>query len=659
MTLGKRVRFDDRDEEVEVQLAEVADEEAQLLEGDDYEQYELEDGAGPIPRQQQSLQGQQKTRRFWTRQWTPRWLAFLHGPDPPKVQTIKPLFPSVQELPVKWLEKVLPRRWQRAVLMVFFLVAWAISLATPLLLSKGTATDASGTAIRHIDCVDTLWRRNNECGLDGVDCRPFSNTSFTFRCPADCASVRVLNPHHVGPQDINFRPLVVGGGGGGPYRGDSFLCGAAIHAGVIDDTTGGCGVVTLLGEYYQFFASSQHGIDSIPFDSSFPLSFKVTADPSIKCTVPDPRWTVSLPFSLAFTLLLSLFITSPSFLFFTAFTGIFTHVALVSDPPNLSTPSTAFFLPSLVSHYAARLLPALFCAAIIYRTCARRALAGLPATANIAKTLFWLVPFWIGALSNATIEPLIPISRLTPSDLTAQPGAVAALVVLILLITAIALLQARTLYHEGRLPAYLALYLSLALGLGLLAALPNLHLRLHHYVLALLLLPGTAAQTRLSLICQGLLLGLFVNGVARWGFESILQTADALRGDAGFGGVLLPEVVPPLVHWDSAAGSRAGGMEIWFKWKALAAEMVEAARGSGRALEGVSVLVNDVERYRGWFAERALEEQVFVWKRKKGGLVVDEYFRFGFVTEGGRALDYTEAGTWFVNGSWSQGEGYW
>ncbi|KAJ4292947.1 hypothetical protein N0V88_005610 [Collariella sp. IMI 366227] len=288
MARDKRVRFDDGEEEIEVHLTEGTDEEAQLLDGEDYEQFELEDGARPVPRERQASQPKEKRRGFWTRSRTPRWLAFLYGPDPPKVYTINPLFPSVQELPRRWLERMLPRRWQRVVLLVVFLITWVVSLATPLILSKGTATDAAGTAIRHIDCVDTLWRRNNECGLDGVDCRPFSNTSFAFRCPADCAGVRVLNPHHVGPQDVNFRPLVIGGGGGGPYRGDSFLCGAAIHAGVIDDTTGGCGVVTLIGEYYQYFSSFQHGIDSIPFDSSFPLSFTITPDPTLKCTTPDP-----------------------------------------------------------------------------------------------------------------------------------------------------------------------------------------------------------------------------------------------------------------------------------------------------------------------------------------------------------------------------------
>ncbi|KAK4111622.1 hypothetical protein N656DRAFT_790253 [Canariomyces notabilis] len=429
------------------------DEEAQLLNGNDA--YELDEDPPTAQRPRDSA-GSKPSRRIsiWSRQHAPRWLAFLYGPDPPKIYSLKPIFPAVQELPVKWLERALPQSWQRVILLILFLVAWALSLAVPLILSKGAARDASGTVIRHIDCIDTLWRRNNECGLDGVDCRPFSNTSFAFRCPADCASVRVLNPHHVGPQDVNFRPLVIGGGGEGSqgiYRGDSFLCGAAIHAGVIDDATGGCGVVTLVGEYYRFFASSQHGIESIPFDSYFPLSFTVAADPAVKCTALDPRWTVSLPLSLLFTLLLSVLTTSAPVLYFTAFLGIFSHVALVSDPPNLSSPSSTL-LPSLTSHFAGRLLPALACAALIYLTCARRALSRLPASANLEKALCWT-------------------------------------------------------------------------------------------------------------------------------------------------------------------------------------------------------------RFRGWFSERPLEGQAFAWTRRAGGTVADEYFRFGFLTTGGRALDYTRAGTWFVNGTWSQGDG--
>ena len=58
-----------------------------------------------------------------------------------------------------------------------------------------------------------------------------------------------------------------------------------------------------------------------------------------------------------------------------------------------------------------------------------------------------------------------------------------------------------------------------------IALLPNLQLRVHHYIIALALMPGTAWPTRLSAIYQGLLLGLFLNGIAAFGFDSILQTA--------------------------------------------------------------------------------------------------------------------------------------
>lgn len=665
MSRDKVAEYGDRGDGIEMQVSEVTDEEAQLLhDDDDSEEFELDDTSDPVPRQQPQLQRQPSSRGFWSRHRPPRWLAFLYGPDPPRIYTINPVFPSIQALPRKWLEKTLPRQWQRVTLLVLFLIAWATSLAIPLILSKGTATDASGVAIRHVDCVDTLWKRNNECGLDGVNCRPFSNTSFAFRCPADCASVRVLNPHHVGSQDVNFRPLVIGGGGNSPYRGDSFLCGAAIHAGVIGDATGGCGVATLIGEYYQYFSSSQHNIESIPFDTYFPLSFTVTADPTIKCTTPDPRWTISLPLSILFTVLLAIFTTSPALYFFTTFLGTFTHVALVSDPPNLSTPSTTYLLPALISHYAGRLLPALFTAAIIYLTSVRHTLC--PPTSSPPKsspphhpletTLLHLLPLWLGALTNRTLEPLIPITRLTPSDLTAQPGAIPALITILLLLLTLTAIQAHTLHRAGRLPRYLAFYLAIAVGLGGLVMLPGLRVRLHHYVLALVLLPGTGTRTRVGMVCQGVLVGVFVNGVARWGFDSVVQTEGMLRGDGGFGGGVLPEVLPVVVE-GLAGGLGDAGMRIWFKWRGLGEGLAKGGV-EGMGVEGISVLVNDVERYRGWFAERPLEEQVFKWTRE-AGRVVDEYVRFGFVTEGGRALDYTEAGTWFANGSWSQGAGYW
>ena len=60
---------------------------------------------------------------------------------------------------------------------------------------------------------------------------PFSNATFDFRCPAQCASVVLQNPRTVGVEQVDFVPLIVGGGDSdGTYRGDSFVCAAALQA---------------------------------------------------------------------------------------------------------------------------------------------------------------------------------------------------------------------------------------------------------------------------------------------------------------------------------------------------------------------------------------------------------------------------------------------
>jgi hypothetical protein len=69
--------------------------------------------------------------------------------------------------------------------------------------------------------------------------------------------------------------------------------------------------------------------------------------------------------------------------------------------------------------------------------------------------------------------------------------------------------------------------------LVVLASLPGLTLRLHHYIIALMLLPSTAFPTRLSAIYQAFLLGLFINGGAAFEWDSILQTADEVRDRTG------------------------------------------------------------------------------------------------------------------------------
>jgi hypothetical protein len=376
----------------------------------------------------------------------------------------------------------------------------------------------------------------------------------------------------------------------------------------------------VIGTQKNFPSSEINGILSASFDSSFPLAFTfdkgLTHDPA-HCK--DPQWR-AFGISVLFTTILSICTTSSALFFSSVFSSVFFQTALASDPPLFMT------YDGVISEAVGRFLPAAFIALFIYQYCVWYTLRDLKA--QFEKTVLWLGGCWIGAIGQHVYDK-IPITRLTPHDLNQQPGAIPALVAVIIVVIIIALTQAWAFRIEGRLPRYLALYAILGVSVVLLLAIPRLHLRLHHYILALLLLPGTTLQTRPSLLYQGFLVGLFINGIARWGFDSVLQTDVALRTDEKLGSPL------PIIPTPTVTGNNITFSLPW--------------RGE---YDGISVLVNDVERFRSL----SEDEGNFTWTRAEGNGV--EYFRFGFVKYGrlGGVLlqDFTKAGTWTADGQWIQ-----
>jgi hypothetical protein len=129
-----------------------------------------------------------------------------------------------------------------------------------------------------------------------------------------------------------------------------------------------------------------------------------------------------------------------------------------------------------------------------------------------------------------------------------------------------------------------------------------MNVRIHHYILGLLLVAGTSMQTRPSLLFQGILVGLFINGIARWGFDSILQTPDELRGDAQLG-TLLPLITAPIIHNIHRHHLRPN---ITFEWE----------YPLPKHYDGLSILVNDVERFRG-YEDAGLDS--FTWEKHMDG----------------------------------------
>lgn len=432
----------------------------------------------------------------------------------------------------------------------------------------------------------------------------------------------VLNPYAVGNQEINYRQLVIGGPTESEenstipeavYRGDSFICQAAIHSGLVGNDNGGCGVAMLAGEQSQFTSTKRHGIESIGFDSSFPKSFTFVSELSSDC-VKDLRWPL-FAVTCGFTTILSFCTLSPLVFFSSVFTMLFFHVGLVSDPPGHAG------FDSLFSTIVGRFLPAAFVAFVFYRFCVEPQQTGL--TATVERTVLWLGGAWVGSLNNYTFY-YIPLQRLTPHDLQTQPGAKIALILVVLLIFSIALSQAWFLRQEGLFRRYLAIYAILVGAILLGVAEPWLNLRIHHYFLAILLISGTRTQTRPSLLWQGILIGLFINGVARWGFDSILQTTSDLRGDGQLGS-LLPNITAPII----------GATNITFLWDKPPVPY-----------DGLSVLVNDVERHRWYYGEGAPSHTFNSYDDME-----KEYFRFGYMY-GSSTGDFTRAGVWEINGTW-------
>ena len=72
-------------------------------------------------------------------------------------------------------------------------------------------------------------------------------------------------------------------------------------------------------------------------------------------------------------------------------------------------------------------------------------------------------------------------------------------------------------------------YLPLVPILVILAVIPDYTLRLHHYLLALALFPVMSLSNRVSLFGQAFALGLLLDGVGRWGWDSILQYTASVR----------------------------------------------------------------------------------------------------------------------------------
>ncbi|KAF9518262.1 hypothetical protein BS47DRAFT_1422829 [Hydnum rufescens UP504] len=552
-----------------------------------------------------------------------RWLQWLRGPGKeaalphpiPWLQITLTFQNRTQSFPLEHLIIRATRRFTSPVLLAILTIVYIISLAF-----FARAQWYQTPSDDFLDCTSTFWLKDNGCGLNGQLCTPFNTTSpLEFRCPATCSSVILANQRAVGAQEVKFVPLVVGGGDPEhTYRGDSWICVAALQAGVTSPSTGGCGALERIGTYTNFLSADRNAVHSTSFPSEFPLAFRFVPTPTVSAHCTDMR-REALVFNILVSVILFVVLRPPSLVLYWCLLCIgFWHNTFFSDPRAVPAPiSDAFGV----------FLPLLFVAYAMWRCAFRFVLPAFEAL-PIERAVWYLGAYWPGVLINVVFEH-VPIDRLIVSDIAERRGALTSLLIIVVLVIILILNQMHVIRNSGLLLRYLSYYFIGGLVILVLAMLPGLTFRLHHYVFAILLIPGTGFPTRISAIIQAFLLGMLVDGISRWGFDSILQTSAQLRRDAPLGSslptfskqhVLVNSTSPPsYITWDP----------------------ISPILRSTEGWNGFSLIVDDVERYVGTALNYTLAS--LDWN-------VVHFFRLAFQKDG-KSGDYTKAAMIFPNGS--------
>ncbi|KAJ4415745.1 hypothetical protein N0V82_007175 [Gnomoniopsis sp. IMI 355080] len=196
-----------------------------------------------------------------------------------------------------------PVSWgrRRIAILAVLLFTWSLAFTTlshdglPPIQAQTTSSSTEWLPVKKLSCTDSFWVPD-ECGMNGEKCESLANQFTAFQCPANCVRDGVVTgkPHLAGDREIIGQPLVIGG----PiYRGDSYICPTAVHAGVVDDATGGCGVVKFMGMTNSFPGYAMGDVESIEVETYFPLTFRFTVESDdLDCPAPrqDTKW--ALPF---------------------------------------------------------------------------------------------------------------------------------------------------------------------------------------------------------------------------------------------------------------------------------------------------------------------------------------------------------------------------
>ncbi|KAJ3181351.1 hypothetical protein HDU85_003665 [Gaertneriomyces sp. JEL0708] len=516
----------------------------------------------------------------------------------------RPLLPSLSAK-LDAAINIVPLHWRWLPLWIYALL-WMLLFGLLVHFNIYKASTPLGKP-EYLSCTDNLWSwRTEACGLDGMYCHPFRNTSYIIRCPTGCDLTFNQNRRWLGDSQQGFmQPWVVGGNP--VYKAESWICPSAIHAGLVSKAWGGCAKVTLTGESLDYPASEQNGMTSLAYDSWFPKSYELSFVESTHCT--DYSWAIT-PVAILLVALFPLVHPTLGTYAFALLTAGHFYVTFVGIPIHSD---------SWLAESWARYLVMLAFAYILYRLFIRVTLPSQPSKYLLDLFLFVVIPFFFALHLEVVMAPFADFGL--TSRAFREPRTLILFIIGVPTVVIICFAQLWLLRRHGLLGTYILGYALAILLYFSLSEAQNLHIHLHHYTLGLILVPLTRLQSRPTLIFHAFALGLFVQGLSRWGPASPFDTT--LQNLAGDEAVWVPRPyfdIDPLALRDTAT----------VRWSI--GDKHTLIEGS---YDAYSLLLNDVEVYRG------ADNSVLLKRLKEDADVSRRYYLRVALVAAGSALEYS------------------
>eukprot|EP00127_Corallochytrium_limacisporum_P007308 Clim_evm49s246 gene=Clim_evmTU49s246 len=395
------------------------------------------------------------------------------------------------------LHRYLRRNRATPLLLFLFVMLLAVLSGVLYYFNNFAADSPTFGQLEEISCLATTWWGAYSCGVYAQNCQPLTGGVFGIRCPPLCQPA------------TSWKVF-----GSGPYRADSSLCRAAIHAGVIGKN-GGCTAVVSTGPQQSFTGSTQNGVTTETSDMLFPESFEFDTSYSFSmCT--NFGWALLVFNMLA--VFAMLFLVPPAWLWFMVLTNVvYWYVTFFADPT---------FNDSGLERTVANLAYYNLYLAVAYWFIVRVSL--FPIAWIFDLFLFYMIPlFFVSHLSMFNL--FLPDFSLSPGDIQGV-GTIIYVVVLMLILLFAVIYLCRDLYRMGLIPYYIVGYgaaiLVIVIG-TLLATTNDFEIHVHHWFLAVFLMPFTAVESRVAMIVQGVLLGMLADGTSRWGMASLWVPNDS------------------------------------------------------------------------------------------------------------------------------------